>query len=470
MKKFNSLLATFLLVFVANGQQNFTLYPMVSIPQSNYMNPATLPDAKWHFGFPGLNSTYLQYSNGGFSLNKIFSAMEPSGKDSFKLNVNKLLDIMSEKNYIALKVENTWLHAGFKFGNHYFNFNATEKAHLRVSLPKDLFRFLIDGNGGANLGETFKFNFKAGGIHYREYGLGYNYSLDKKFNIGGRVKFLQGFNTIDTRKAQLDITTNKEDYSLLLKADLEVNTASAWGTIVDTAEGNFEPGSFAKTGNRGLGLDLGMSFQLNDRVSFSASVIDLGFINWQENAVSIKSSDPNATFKFDGIHISSADTQEFDQYIEEIIDSVLHTFRVDTVQGSFRTALSTEFFLYGSYVLNDHFKAGALFYGDFYNKRFYPGLTLNILWKAGRALSINLTNTMYNRSWLNVGLGVSANAGPVQVYSVMDNVLAPFAISSLKTLSWRFGTNFTFGREKMKAPKPVDPLPPAPAEPAPTPQ
>jgi hypothetical protein len=35
----------------------------------------------------------------------------------------------------------------------------------------------------------------------------------------------------------------------------------------------------------------------------------------------------------------------------------------------------------------------------------------------------------------------------------MDNVLFPFAISSLKTFSWRFGSNLTFGRERLKPKK-----------------
>jgi hypothetical protein len=149
MKRYNLLAGLMFFVLAVQAQQNFTLYPMRSIPQSHLLNPANTPDSKWHIGIPALNSTYLQYSNGGFNLNKFFSAVEPAGTDTTVLNLNTLLDIMSKKNYISFKVEQSWLQGGFKFQNHYFHGSIIEKANVRISLPKDLFRFVIDGNGGA---------------------------------------------------------------------------------------------------------------------------------------------------------------------------------------------------------------------------------------------------------------------------------------------------------------------------------
>ncbi|MBS3913685.1 MAG: hypothetical protein KG003_04250 [Bacteroidetes bacterium] len=452
----------FTVLFFASGllhaQQTFTLYPMNSIPQSSYLNPATRPDCKWYFGMPGLNSVYMQYANSGFNFNQFLKATEPGNGDSLILNVNKVLDLMDKKNYIALKFENTWLTGGFKFGNHFFNLNVTDKAHMRVSIPKDLFRFLIDGNGGDNLGETFEFHFKAGAVYYREYGIGYNYTLGDKLTLGGKLKYLQGFATINTNHADLDVTTNKEDYSLLLKTNLELNTASSWGRIINNPNEDFEPQNFSKSGNRGMGLDLGASYKWNDKIELSASVIDLGFINWKENTVNIVSRNPNAGFNFDGIHVKSNDTQSFDQYLSQLKDSILATFPLDTTTTTFRTTLSSEFFIYGSYMLSKKLTAGALFYGDFYNRRFYPGLTLNVKWKAGKALTLNLSNSFYSRSFFNIGLGGSLNLGAWQVYSIMDNVLAPFIPAGVKSISWRFGTNFTFGRERMK-PKPENKMP-----------
>lgn len=456
MKSYNLLTGLMCSVLAAQAQQNFTLYPMRSIPQSHLLNPANTPDCKWHIGIPALNSTYLQYSNGGFNLNKFFSAVEPSGTDTTVLNLNKLLDIMSKKNYIAFKVEQSWLQGGFKFQNHYFHGSIIEKANVRISLPKDLFRFVIDGNGGANLGQTFSLAPKAEAIHYREFALGYTYALPGAIQIGGRVKYLKGFNVLQTKSLVADITTDPTDYAYNIKANIEINSASSFRQLLPTNGSdtvNFGDPNFFKSNNSGLGFDLGASWQIKDKLTLNASILDMGFITWNQNTVSYVSRNPNAVFRYDGIKISSGDTQAFESYFQKLGDTLLQVFAVDTVKRTFRTALSTEFFIGGQYQINKRSSAGALFYGDFYNKRFYPGLSLNYQYKVGKALSFNVTNTMYNRSLLNVGLGVSVNAGPWQVYSVMDNVLFPFAISSLKTFSWRFGSNLTFGRERLKPKK-----------------
>lgn len=456
MKRCNLFIAALLLASVAQAQQNFTLYPMRSIPQSHLLNPAHIPDSKWHIGIPALNSTYFQYSNGGFNLNKFFSAVEPSGTDTTVLNLNKLLDIMAKKNYIAFKVEQSWLQGGFKYGNHYFHGSIIEKANVRISLPKDLFRFVIDGNGGSNLGQTFGLAPKAEAIHYREFALGYTYSLPGAIQVGGRVKLLKGFNVLQTKQMVADITTDPNDYAYNIKANIEINSASSFRQLLPTQGSDtidFGDPNFFRSNNRGLGLDLGASWKIKDKLTVNASIIDMGFITWNQNTVSYVSSNPNAVFRYEGIKITSSDTQAFESYFQKLGDTLLQVFAIDTVRRTFRTALSTEFFIGGLYQINARSSAGALFYGDFYNKRFYPGLSLNYQYKVGRALSLNLTNTMYNRSWLNVGLGVSVNAGPWQVYSVMDNVLFPFAISSLRTFSWRFGSNLTFGRERLRPKK-----------------
>lgn len=456
MKHFKLFILSILLVGNVQAQKNFTLYPMQSIPQSNMLNPASVPDCKWHIGIPALNSTYLQYSNGGFNLNKFFGAVEPINADSTVLNLNKMLDILSKKNYISVKFEQSWLQGGFKFLNHYFHFSMIEKAGIQVSLPKDLFRFVIDGNGGSNLGETFSFGPKANAIHYREYAIGYSYKLPMNLRIGGRIKYLKGYNVLDTRSSTLDITTNPNDFSYNLQANVRINAASTYADFFtsDSNRANLGPKNFFNSRNNGMGLDLGVTWQFNEKLTLSASLLDLGYIHWNQNVSNIVSKNPNASFHFNGIHTSSSDTNDLNQYIQNLGDTLEKVFGLENRHEQFNTALSTEFFLGAQYMLTKRIRTGALFYGDFYNKRFYPGLTLNMQYKLARSLSFNFTNTMYNRSFFNIGLGCSLNVGPWQVYSVMDNLLAPIALSSLKTFSWRFGSNLTFGRERVNKKKP----------------
>lgn len=452
MKNFK-FLPLFLIWMNLNGQQSFSLYPLKSIPQSSLMNPARPPDSKWHIGIPALNSNYFQYSNGGFSLNEIFNATESNG-DSLTLNLNKVLNILSKKNYISLKTEVSLLSGGFKFQKHYFHFSVTEKVHTGISLPKDLFRFIIDGNGGDNLGETFEFAFKASAMHYREHGIGYSYTIDDKLSLGARLKVLQGFSTVNTKRAQINVTTNKESFNYLIQSNIELNTASNFVKIIDTStNGNEQEFDFKSqllgSKNRGLGLDLGVNYKVNDDLEVSASIVDMGFIKWKTNAVSIKSRNPEAKYEFDGIHIHGTDSStDFGQYMKDVADSLLRVFRLDTAHGGFTTSLSTEFYISAMYNLSGNKVClGGMIYGDFFNRRFYPGLTLNLMLKPHPRLTLNFTNTFYNGGYINPGMAGSLNLGAFQMYAAMDNFLFPFAFASFKSFGIRAGMNLTFNRE-----------------------
>jgi hypothetical protein len=96
----------------------------------------------------------------------------------------------------------------------------------------------------------------------------------------------------------------------------------------------------------------------------------------------------------------------------------------------------------------------------------------------GNFLSATASYSIYNRSYSNVGFGVSLNLGPVEIYCLTDNVLAfgtlnprdnflsdasfgnlaPSSINidtkKVRNGQIHFGLNLTFGREKKE--KPVD--------------
>lgn len=419
------------------------------------LNPSQAPDCKWHIGIPALNSNYLQLSTGGFNLNRILDATVPGNGDTLKMDLNKLVNLMSKNNYISARGEVTWLSGGFKMDKHYFHLSAAEKMTARLSLPRDLFRFIIDGNGGNNLGETFEFRFKLDAMHYREYAAGYSYNLSDQLQIGGRFKLLKGISAIQTGKLQADITTNPENYNYLIQSEIDVNTASTLGQVIpiDTVKnGDFNfRNQILRSDNSGVGFDLGATFKPSDKLTISASLLDMGYIRWNSNAVNLKSRNPNATYEFDGIYINGKDTTtDFGVYIDRVIDTVITLFRPDTTENHFNTRLNPEFIICGQYNLSDQMQVGALLYGNFYNRRFYPGVTANLMWKPTAMFRVNFSNSIYNRSWINPGVGVSLNLGAFQIYGVTDNFLAPILFSSTKTFSIRGGVNLVFGKEGRK--------------------
>ncbi len=442
------------------AQQNFSLYHMESLPQRSALNPALLPDCKWFMGFPGFNSLGLQATNSGFNLNAINNAIVVKPNGNF-LDLNAMLDVFSRQNYLSIKADQTWAHFGFRAKKHFFSANVTDKAGFKFGYPKDLFRFIIDGNGGPNLGETFDFRFSADAYHYREFGLGYAYRLSDKITLGTRIKYLKGISRAELKEASLKVRTRPDDYAFEVSSNFELNVASSLGEIVtQDVNGPFlNAAGFVKgIKNNGWGLDFGAEYAATDKLKLSAGLIDLGSINWTQNTASLVSANPAATFVYDGFKISSADTAiNADVYFDKLADSLSGLFGLDTLRRSFRSSLSTEMMLGASYALRKNLKLNALFYGDVYNRRLMGGLTLGLFWRPVKMFSLNINNTFYGRAWLNPGICMAFNAGAVQMYVASENFLAPFSPGSARGAAFRTGINLTFGRIKSRGVGSEDP-------------
>ena len=63
-------------------------------------------------------------------------------------------------------------------------------------------------------------------------------------------------------------------------------------------------------------------------------------------------------------------------------------------------------------------------YSSFVRKRWRRGLGIAYNYHLGNFLSATASYSIYNRSYSNVGLGVSLNLGPVELYCLTDNILA----------------------------------------------
>ena len=455
MKKFNLLLSTALIFSGITAQQSFSLYHTQSLPQRSALNAALQPDCKWYLGMPGLSGIGAQYTNSGFNLRSLSGVLANRTPDTVVLDLNRLTDLFNKMNYISVKVDQTWLSFGFKAGKHFFNANITEKAGFKFGYPKDLFRLMIDGNGGPNLGRNFDIRFSLDAIHYREFALGYSYKLNNNLILGARFKALRGLNLVELKSTGIQITTRPQDYAYVITSDIELNTSSALFPLIpisDSANTGFAPQNlFRGIRNRGYALDFGVDYKTGKKVNISAGLNDIGFINWRQNNISIVSKNKNETFEFDGLHLTSGDTAiDIEGYFQNLADTMLKKFGVDTVYRNFRTTLSAELFIGASFEIRKNLHINGLVYADVYNKRLYPGLTMGVYYRPFKMLSFNLTNNFYSRSFINPGFTAVANLGAVQMYWNTENFLAPVLIDRTRNLSIRFGINLTLGREKSR--------------------
>jgi hypothetical protein len=420
------------------AQQNITFYNMTSVDQSNRLNPARMPDNKLNIGLPIISNTFINLSNSGFAMNEVIKA----DGDSFNVDLNSFLGSIKEKNYLIFGLETDILSVGKRIGeNNYFSFNATLKTNINFRYDKAPFEVLINGNA-PYAGQTKNLSFGSNSSIYMEYGLGYARSLfEKKINVGGKVKFLSGLANISTKKSNLSLYTDPSNYDLTISSDIDVNISGDLDSLDDN------PTKYIFGPNKGLAFDLGATYTFSDKLEFSASILDIGYIKWNDEVTNYKSKNPGAIYTFSGVEIDNFynDTANFEQAFEELVDSLEDRFEIEETNQSYSNTLPTQLYLGANYHFNKTLNAGFVFYSQFYKGNILPGVGISLNKKFGKILGLYGSYSYFNRTATNIGLGFSANLGPIQLYAVSDNVLSVFNYNNAQNTNIRFAINLRFG-------------------------
>lgn len=436
---------TLLLASVSvKAQEHLVLYNMETIPQRMYANPALLPFSNINIGLPVISNTYLSFSNSGFRYRDL---IRRRSDDSLYIDPDFMISKLKDNNYLISHINTDLLSFSFRVKKNFFTFNATEKVNFRFRYSKDLMTFLWKGNGGS-VGETLNFNLGLDATHYREYGLGYAREMNDKLTVGGKLKYLYGMENIWTERSDVSLTTDPLYFALTAGSDIRVNTAGLDSAAAEDID-NVSSYLF-KRKNVGGAVDLGGVYKVTDKIKVSASLLDIGFINWKSNVKNYVSTDPNATFTYHGIKLGDFvnDSSNVEDAFESTIDSLADKFSIDSRVETYKTWLPPQMYIGGNYYINDLNNAGIVLYGTRYDKKFFPGVSLSYNTRVGRWLGASVAYSIYNRSYSNIGAGLSLNAGPVQFYVLSNNVLGAFLPQGAKNLHLQFLLNLTFGRKK----------------------
>jgi hypothetical protein len=436
------------------AQNNLTLYNMHTSPQRILMNPAQSSDSRFFIGFPGFSSVHFLYGNNGFKLKNIVSV-----NDSNQLVVSptNFYNSLNKNNSLNLNVNYDILYFGFKARKSFFTIGIGEKVKTQFSFPKDFFGLLIIGNAGSNLGKDLNFNFGYDLIAYNDINASWSRAFMKdKLRLGVKVSYLNGWANINTEKSDLIFNTHSEDFHYTARTDIKVNTSG----IVDSKneplikDGNFDINTFKKR-NQGMGLSLGASFKPIPKVELSASIIDMGYINWKDNVRNYVTEDPSKTVEFYGVDFKTffKDSVNFDKTLEDILDTMQMKFKIRESSESYRTFLPTNFYLGGNFWITKRHNFGILFYGNYYQKKLNPAVTISYNGKLTRVLGLSVSYSMINKSFVNGGIGFTLNGGPFQYYMVADNLLGIIFYRNMNTVDLRMGMNFTFLRKDKKTSK-----------------
>jgi outer membrane protein OmpA-like peptidoglycan-associated protein len=463
----------------STGQQDLMLFSMDAVPQHMYNNPSSRPSTRLNIGLPGLSSIYLRHEN---TIYNPFHLFEQRGSNS-ALRTEHFLNQTRKVNTLGYDLAVDLLSFGFAVGEtDYFSFSIRERVQGRWSIPGDMVRFPFTGNASFDELEdgTLDFSdFRIGVNHYREMGFGWQHDWNDKLSVGGRLKLLYGYENIDTKASTMTWKTDEETYDWTFAGELDIHSSGLW-MLADSLDDNsdLEQDAIAdyllKRKNYGLGIDLGATYQINDKLSVNASISDLGYINWKSYTQNLNTS--NGEFMFTGLEISEetafydGDTSDtLDVIVEDMLEDLEASFALEDNEEAYRSALLARLHVGASYELyetnNTAGTAGFLMQSEFYKGRMRPTFGISYQQRVGRWLTAQLGYSVIDRNFRNLGMGLSMNAGPVQFYVTTDNLLAgvldrftfddeastsdgSFVYSSYaKTMQIHTGINLTFGRK-----------------------
>ena len=361
------------------------------------MNPA-LSNNQNYIAFPALGNFNLGLQGNLNLENYIFNV---NGKTTTFLNpaidANQFLSDIDDENELNFNTNIKLIAAGFKAFGGYNTFGVGIRTNVQAMLPKTLFQFAKEGLSNKSY-DISQFDINANA--YAEIAFGHSRQINKKLRVGANLKFLVGLADIDAKfnKAQLNLGNN--EWTAITNAEIN---ASVKGLTYETEisentnkpyVNNMNVDGFGPNGF-GLGIDLGAEYKLDDTWTFSAALLDLGFISWNNNMVATTNGDKQFTTDDYQFSFDDKDSNNFEDELDRLTNGLSGLYELDNAgdKGGRTTMLATTLNLAAQYTL------------PVYNK-----LTFGLM---------NTTRFRGDFTWTDFRL--SANVAPVKWFSAGVN-------------------------------------------------
>ena len=442
----NALILLFILPAIAgNTQVTRSVYFHENLPSSSVLNPAFHPNCNFYFNLPVISTFYIGFES-PFSFNQL-TTKYPEG-DSLFIDREAVIDVLKPKNYFSFELYNEIGRAGFRVKRHFFHASIAKVFSTKFSFDKDLIALFLYGNAHENFFGK-KVSFSKMGLNmtsYHEFSLGYSFEINEKLTVGTRLKYLNGAFNIWTERAEFTLhTDDASNYALTASSDILLHTSSTisdFDNLIDQVEGYRW---FDLSENHGYGFDLGVEFKPNDKLKFTASVTDLGWIGWRENVKNFTSANPGEEYEFNGFDID--DFIEDDSFSDsfDFTDTLRNHFQLMEDNKPYTSRLNPKVYLGGLWYLNKRNELGLLIRTDLVENNIQPSFTLNYSRNIGRFLTAFGNYSILNRNIANIGFGLIIRTGPVQIYGMTDIVYGVFTPAETPNYNFQVGINLLFG-------------------------
>lgn len=415
--------------------QNPTSYFMEGSQFRMQWNPAFAPD-RGYINIPVVGNIQ-GHVTGNVSLDEFIFPQDGNLYSIFsgKVPASVALEGLEEINKLGTEANIGYVGFGkyTKNRKNFWSCNLSVRGAMATELPYSLFDFMKNGNS-ANIA-----GMKMGLDLYTELSFSYSFPLLEKLYVGVRGKFLMGLTRMNVEFEQFDAIMGEDEW--YAKA---VGTMSIWGVKIpvkhnDNGQAVYdfdEASELSFPSGYGAGLDIGVTYDLLPNLQLSASVNDIGFMNWSKSASS--AGQISNFVKFDGVVVEedgNVVTPEFD--LDEL------EFRVVDSKGG-AEPLFTSFNVGGQYsILNNKIGFGLFYTGKLATYKMFHNVTASANFRPLKWLHLSGSYSFLNNKASAVGLALNICPGFINLFAATDILL------SKKTPQWipveQSNMNFSFG-------------------------
>lgn len=334
--------------------QNLTsAYFLDGFAQGHELNPAKEYDRKGYFGFPLSNVT--AGVKGNLSVSDVFFK-NPNGKGMVtylhpSISSEEALKGMNKRNKVLSDLRFDLINVGFHAMKGYNTITVGVRSNVGTNIPYELFDLTKNlSNKNYNVSE-----FGATSTAWAEVGLGHSHQINKAWRIGGKFKFLVGAGYAKMKMDNLNLDLqNPNQWEVMANATVEAGVKGfQWGETETKKYSDAylakHPGSPAtyeqlnfnnidvkKPSINGFGaaFDLGFEWDLEKQfkvkgLKISASVLDLGFIKWNNVKLARNNGEKFIFDGFNNIKVKGGDGNKMDDETDNLADRLSDLYHLE---------------------------------------------------------------------------------------------------------------------------------------------
>jgi hypothetical protein len=426
-------------------------YPIEDQFNSSSFNPAFLTSrSQFTFSIFPLSGVNL-----GYNEQKVISSVTSnlfSGTDQNSAFLG-LAKSMIKRSTFNQKLETDFLNFTYRSAVGFFDFRIRENASITTSLKGPVSGFMLDPEvREVEVGRIQ--NIPVLILHYREYSIGYSSPSEQQavsWGIRGKLYYGKG---VFTSEISGKITESNGDYFLSTSGKGKVLLPQATSTTQGVS-GSSAVNYMMNSGNTGIGFDFGLKFKIDSRLSFTASVLDLGNIKWNNKQNILVSKDFTGQYELEASKLNPSKVENGIVSISKISDNI--TFEeglinkpqiVDDKQLPFSTTLPVTFYTGMSYQLNPKIKLSLVDRFIRISKMNSNSIAASVNYDVNKKITISTGYSIIGDTYVNFPLAFLYRGDFGQFYMGTDNFLS-FLVPSITNFSGiTFGTCFYVFRNR----------------------